>query len=92
MQAVVNLAGGGDSDVPIPPELRLYWACQRFGGLPDAGAVFDQDAGLLSRMSILANIYDAVQRYRGLSGDDIHKMRPEDGRLLAWLEGVGVRV
>ena len=89
MQAVVDIAGGAKE--PIPPELRLYWTCRRFGGLPEAGPLFDQDDGLLARMSILANICDTVQRVRGLVGDQIHRMRPDDGRLLAWLEEQGVR-
>lgn len=77
---------------PTPPELQLWWTCQRFGGLPDAGPVLEQDAGLLSRMSMLANVYDAVTRVRGLVGDQIHHMRPEDGRLLAALEAMGIQV
>ncbi len=80
------------TNAPPPPELRLYWMCQRYGSLPEPGALFDQDAGLLERMSLLGNVYEAVQRVRGLTGDDIHRMRPDDGRLLTWLEKIGVKV
>lgn len=66
--------------------------CQRYGALPEAGALFDQDAGLLGRMATLGSVYDAVQRVRGLKGKEIHDMRPDDSRVLAWLEKLGVQV
>lgn len=64
----------------------------RYGSMPDAGGLMDQDAGLLGRMSLLGSVHDTVQRVRGLVGDQIHDMRPEDGRLLMWLESIGVVV
>lgn len=64
----------------------------RYGSMPDAGGLMDQDAGLLGRMSLLGSVYDTVQRVRGLVGEQIHDMRPEDGRLLMWLESIGVVV
>lgn len=64
----------------------------RYGSMPDAGGLMDQDAGLLGRMSLLGSVYDTVQRVRGLVGKQIHDMRPEDGRLLMWLESIGVVV
>lgn len=81
-----------DPQSPPPPELRLFWMCMRYGALPEPGGLFDQDAGLLGRMSLLGNVYETVQRVRGLVGDKIHDMRPDDGRLLGWLEKIGVRV
>lgn len=89
IQAAVDLAGGAKESPP--PELRLYWMCQRYGALPDTGAMLDQDAGLIARMSFLGNVYDTAQRVRGLTGENIHQMRPDDGRLLAWLEEMGIR-
>lgn len=56
------------------------------------GALLDQDAGLLSRMTLLGSAYEVVQRVRGLVGDNIHKMRPEDGRMLLWLDEIGINV
>lgn len=91
MQSVAWLAGGADDETP-PPELRLYWQCQRFNCLPDAGPLLEQDAGLLNRMTVLGNIYDTVDRVKGLVGKEIHNMRPADGRLLAWLESIGIQV
>ena len=66
--------------------------CMRYGALPEPGGLLDQDAGTRGRMSLLGNTYDTVQRVRGLVGDKIHDMRPEDGRLLVWLENNGIRV
>ena len=90
IQAVANAASGASSG-ELPPELQLYWMCRRYEALPEAGALMEQDAGLLSRMAILANVYDTIQRVRGLVGDDIHRMRPDDGRLLTWLDAIEVR-
>lgn len=91
IQSVAWLAGGADDETP-PPELQLYWQCQRFNALPDAGALLEQDAGLLARMTLLGSIYEAVERVRGLVGKEIHNMRPSDGRLLMWLEKQGIQV
>lgn len=90
IQAAVDCVS--DPQATPPPELRLYWMCMRYGSLPEPGGLLDQDAGLMGRMSLLGNVYDTVQRVRGLVGDQIHDMRPEDGRLLAWLDRIGVRV
>jgi len=54
--------------------------------------MLDQDAQTMYTMNLLGNIYDTVQRVRGLTGDAIHNMRPDDGRMLAWLDAIGVRV
>lgn len=86
----MSIAGGDDR--PAPPELRLYWQCQRFGVLPDGGALFDQDAGLIERMSTLGAVYDAVSHMRSLKGAEIHNMNPGAGRVIAWLETQGVQV
>lgn len=79
-------------DTPPPPELRLYWMCQRYGALPEPGAMLDQDAGLIARMTLLGNVYETIQYIRGLKGDAIGDMRPDAGRLWAWLEEQGIRV
>ena len=87
---MVDLASGGDG--PPPPELRLYWTCQRYSGLPDAGGLLEQDAGLLDRMTTLGAVYEAVEHVRGLKGAEIHNMRPSAGRILMWLEKLGIQV
>ena len=50
----------------------------------------DQDAGLLSRMAVLSNVYDTVQRVKDLHGDDIHWMTANDGRILSWLDEMDI--
>ena len=86
----MRLADGAE-ETP-PPELRLYWMCQRFGSLPEPGGLMEQDAGLLGRMAALGNVYETVQRVRQLKGEQIHNMQPSDGRLLVWLEKQGIQV
>ena len=66
--------------------------CQRFSAMPEPGGLLDQDAGLMGRMTTMGNVYETVQRVRGLKGAEIHNMAPSDGRLLAWLEEMGVQV
>ena len=89
IQATVA-AATGVTGAESPPELRLYWTCRRYGGLPDTGAIMDQDAGLLSRMAVLSNVYDTVQRVKELHGDDIHRMTANDGRILSWLDEMDI--
>ena len=73
----------GEKGVKPPEELRLAWMQKKFpGSLPDAGALYDQDYVLLSRMQIFSNIYDAVSHYRSLSGDAINKQLSNQERLL----------
>ena len=85
IRAAVEAAEGREGATP-PPELRLYWLCKRYTALPEPGALFEQDAGLLSRMATLGNIYETMQRIRGLKGEAIHNMRPDDGRVWAWVD------
>jgi len=66
--------------------------CRQYHALPEAGSIMDQDAQTMYMMNLFGNIYDTVQRVRGLTGDAIHNMRPDDGRMLAWLDAVGVKV
>lgn len=70
----------------------MYWLCQRYGSLPDAGGLLDQDAGLLERMTALGSTYEAVQHMRSLKGAEIHNMNPGAGRVILWLESMGIQV
>lgn len=82
----------GDDTAAAPPELRLFWMCQRYGALPEPGGLFEQDAGLLERMAVLGSTYDAVTHMRSLKGPEIHNMNPSAGRVILWLEKQGVQV
>ena len=66
--------------------------CQRYGSLPEPGALLDQDAGLLARMALLGGVYDAVGHMRSLKGDAIRNMRADYSRLLVQIEKMGIRV
>jgi len=79
-----------EGDGPPPPELRLAWQCQRWGGLPDAGGIYDQDALTLYRMSSLSNVYDTVKKVRSMVGKEIHKMTLRDRRLIKYLRDEGL--
>ena len=74
-----------EGDGPPPPELRLAWQCQRWGGLPDAGGIYDQDAELLYRMTALNNVYRVVSRVGSMVGKEIHKLTSGERKLLKWL-------
>ena len=79
-----------EGDGPPPPELRLAWQCQRWGGLPDAGGIYDQDALTLYRMSSLGNVYDTVKKVRSMIGKEIHRMSKSDRRLIKFLRDEGL--
>ena len=71
--------------MPLPPDLRLAWDCQRWGALPEAGGVLDQDAGLMDRMAALSNVYNVVDRLRNLQGAQIHNLTTSERRVIKWL-------
>jgi hypothetical protein len=68
-------------DTP-PAELTIYWMCRRFpGALPQAGAIYDQDAGLMNRMAAADRVYSFVRHLRSLKGKQIHSLSDSDRRL-----------
>lgn len=80
IQAVVDCAQGAGNP---PPELEMYWLCKRFpGALPEAGALYDQPAGLMYRMAAMDNVYRAVSRYRNAVGKQIHQLTNEERSIL----------
>jgi hypothetical protein len=46
-----------------PDELRLAFRCQQWGTLPHSGGLLDQPAGLVERMTIAVNVYNAWKSY-----------------------------
>ena len=56
-----------DKDAPPPPELVLAWRVERWG----AGSVFEGaiPVKLLTRMSVLSNIYNAFLSYKAGSSN-----------------------
>lgn len=85
---------GEDGEKAPPPELELAFSCHRWNTLPEAGGLLDQPAGMMRRMSIVENIYNAFHGLRQAKdyakfGDDnpqamrvienIYKLRKEHG-------------
>jgi len=79
-----------DGDGRPPPELSLGWQCERFYCLPDSGAYFDQDYVLITRMTASMNVYNVIQRWRNLSGKQIHSLTESERRILRSLKDMGV--
>ena len=46
---------------PQPPELKLALQSDRWGVLPDAGGLRDQEAGLIDRMSWASAVHNAFR-------------------------------
>ena len=79
-----------DNDGAPPSELRLDWWCKKWNCLPESGGLFEQDYGLLRRMSICSNIYGTLSRYRNMRGDEIHNLTEEERKLLGTLAKMGL--
>lgn len=58
MRAAVDAATKKDAEAP--PLLVEYWQCLRWGALPRAGGMDDQDYRKLFLMRLLHRAYDAV--------------------------------
>lgn len=77
-----------DAGGPPPPELRLAWLCKRWGGLPAAGGLLDQDYQMLYRMTALSNVTETLSDYRNLRGAEIHGLTEGQRRTLRFLRGM----
>ena len=77
---------------PPPRELKLAWDCERWGTLPDSGALFDQNYALMLRMSVLGNIFQTVLRLKNLKGHAIHSLTTSERRLLRYVQDSGISV
>jgi len=67
------------------PELRISWLSEKYGALPRAGGILDQDWQLLNKMNVHSNIYNTVARLRGMKGTEIHKLTDAERRLIKYL-------
>ena len=43
----------------VPEELRLAFRCQQWGSLPMSGGLLDQPAGLVEKMTVAINVFNA---------------------------------
>ncbi len=49
---------------PPPPELELAWSARSWNALPEPGGLLDQPAGLLARMQVAINVWDAFSLWK----------------------------
>jgi hypothetical protein len=72
---------------PAPEELQMAWDCQRWNTLPDGMSLMDQPAGLIHRMNIALNVYNAFDSRQSA---DIHadwaKNNPRANKIVAHVE------
>ena len=50
----------------------------------------DQEYGMMIRMAVLSNIYNAYNRYRNAQGKQIHTLSEGERRILRYLKDAGV--
>ena len=79
-----------DSDGMPPPDLRLSWYCERLKCTPDTGGINDQDYATMHRMVVLSNIYNALNRFRNLKGEQIHSLSQSERGILKYLATEGL--
>lgn len=82
---ILAAADAAEGKGPPPPDLELAWDCQTFGGLPEAGALRDQPAGLLKRARVALNVYNSVRLFTAPPGDatyvDLANRHPREWRV-----------
>jgi len=73
-------------DKGLPPEeLRLAFRCQQWGTLPCSGGLLDQPAGLVERMTIAVNVYNAMKAWQqsaARNAKDFVKNNPDTWRIV----------
>lgn len=86
MRAAVDAATKKDAEAP--PLLVEYWQCLRWGALPRAGGMDDQDYRKLFLMRLLHRAYDAV-----IAWNTSTKKRPmtdEQKKFHLWMIKAGI--
>jgi len=75
-----------DEGAEAPPILRLSWMSKKYGSLPDAGGVLDQEYSLMHQMGVTSTVYDTISRLRGLKAEQIHSLSTSERRLIKALQ------
>lgn len=52
-----------------PHELQLAWTCERYHCLPRTGGIVDQELGLMEKMTMARNVYDACRAMKANAGN-----------------------
>jgi hypothetical protein len=79
-------AASSDKDEP-PPPLRLYWQCMKWGTLPKAGGMYDQDYRQMHMMNILSKVFDAAKAWHHPE----KKMTSDQTQIIKWLVSIGIK-
>lgn len=71
-----------------PYELKLAWQCRQFNCLPMSGGLLNQPAGLIDRMQIAYNIWEAVETRKKYGEEQAKfiKDRPDEFALCQMVE------
>ena len=67
----MEIADYAEGKTELPHELELAFYAKDIGALPEAGGVYDQPAGLLRKMRISYNIFNAWTEWKRLGQDSI---------------------
>ena len=81
------VAAASHEDKEPPPILSLYWQCMKWGTLPEAGGMNDQDYRTIFMMTILSRVYDAALAWHSPKT----KMTADQERVFLWLHEIGVK-
>ena len=84
----VTASNGEKMHGPPPHELVLAWRCKEWSTMPRAGGYYDQDYGLMKRMSYVKNVYNALSSFRNMKGKEIHKMSIEQRKIIGLLRSL----
>lgn len=70
-----------------PPELELAWSARSWRALPFPGGLLDQPAGLLKRMQIALNVFDAFSLWKSHKpGEEIEFKKNHPWAWDIWME------
>lgn len=73
---ILAAADAARKRTPPPPELVLAWRCEQYRTLPRAGGLWDQPFGLVEKMTVCLNVYNACREWaRGVGKDWIKNNR-----------------
>jgi len=53
-----------DRNQPLPHELQLAVRCNQWNTLPNAGGLLDQPVGLIEKMTVSLNYYNALTAWK----------------------------
>jgi hypothetical protein len=53
-----------EKNQPLPRELQLAFRCNQWNTLPNPGGLLDQPAGLIEKMTVSLNYYNALTAWK----------------------------